>query len=173
MNQVAFSTVILRLIGFYIVYNLIAWLAMGLVIPQGLFMSVEAEGQRPVLLGWLGLGVATRAALGIVLVLFAGKISWLLFSEGTNVITDGAINGAALLWVGLSLMGCYFLVSYVPSLVDIGLHWLRAEASDASMRGFIYAPYHSPIGPAVMTVLSLFLIFKSRTISNWVIRVSK
>jgi len=173
MNQVAFATVILRLIGFYIVYDLIAGLAMGAIIQQALFIPFDEEGKRVIFLAWIGVGVLTRVGVAFALIVFADRISRFLFSENKNVITDGAINGSALFWVGLCLMGFYFLIAYFPALVEYGFNWFRAEAADTGRLEFTRGPHYSPIEPLAMTISALFLIFKSKTISAWVTRVSK
>ena len=173
MSQVAFATVILRLIGFYIVYELIAGIAMGAIIQQALFMPFDPESQRLVFFGWLGIAFLTRVGVGVALIIFAERISRFLFREEQKVITDGAINGAALFWVGLSLLGFYFFISYLPALVDILLQWFRTEAAETHTPDFSRGPYYSPIETMVMVVLSLFLIFKSKTVCDWVTRVSR
>lgn len=175
MNQAAFATVILRLIGFYIVYDLLAGLAMGLIIQQVLFMPSDLESERWVFFGWLGISLMTRIGVGVILILFAERISRILFREEQKVITDGMINGAALFWVGLSLLGFYFLIAYLPSLIEIGFQWFKAEATDSDrlLGTRVHGTYYSPIEPIVMSILSLFLIFKSRTICSWGDRVAR
>ena len=173
MNQIAFSTVILRLAGFYLIYNLIADLSMGAFIHQAFLMAEGLEEGRSAFVGWIIASFLVKALLGLALVMFAPKISRLLFVEGDNVISAGQINGAALFWVGLSLLGFYFLIRYLPALTQIGIDWFRAEAADTRSPEVSYWPFRGPIEAIVMTILSLFLIFRSKTICSWVTRVSK
>lgn len=146
---------------------------MGAIIQQAMFIPFEDEGKRMVFFGWIGAGILTRAVFGAVLILFAERVSRFLFRETENVITAGAINGSALFWVGLSILGFYFLLSYLPALVEVAVHWFRSEATDARAPDFDPGPYYSPVELIVMTVLSLFLIFRSKSVCDWVIRVSK
>lgn len=102
MNQVIFSTVILRLIGFYLVFKLFIDLSTAAVVYRGWDFE-EAPA-------WFIAALVLRCVLGLVLVLFAPSISRLLFDQGENVISAGQINGTALLQVGLCLLGFYFLI---------------------------------------------------------------
>ena len=109
MNQVAFSTVILRLIGFYIIYNLIADLSMGAFIRHAFFMAEGLEDGRTAFVGWIVTSFLVKALLGLVLIMFASKISRLLFAEGEIVINAGQINGVALFLGGPKSVGILFL----------------------------------------------------------------
>lgn len=146
---------------------------MGAIIQQALFIPFDYHAERMIFFGWLGVAVMTKAVLGFLLVIFAEKIARFLFKENTSIITDGAINGTALFRVGLSLLGFYFLLSYLPALMAFAEYWFRTEAAEVKTPDFDPRPYYSPVQLIVMTVLSLILIFRNKTIANWVIRASK
>lgn len=169
MNQVAFSTVILRLIGFYLIFKLIIDLSMAAVVHQGWSFG-EAESTIP---AWLIAALVLRCVLGLALVLFAPSISRLLFDEGENVISAGQIDGTALLQVGLSLLGFYFLIQYLPALAQFSIDWFRAQAADVPPPQPAYGPFHGWIEVVAMTILSLLLIFRSKSLGSWVDRVSR
>lgn len=173
MNQVALSTVILRLIGFYLAFNLISGIAMMSIIQLGLYIPLDEEGMRFSYFFWIGVGVLTRLGFAVALILFAGRISRWLFDEERNVITAGSINGDAILGVGLCLLGVYFLIAHLPALAELSINWFRFKVVDASSVEFSHLPRKVVIEPLVMTILSLLLIFRCRTLSTWLSRVSK
>lgn len=173
MNQVALSTVILRLIGFYLAFNLISGVAMMSIIQQGLYIPLDEEGMRFSYFFWIGVGVLTRLGFAVALILFAGRISRWLFDEERNVITAGSINGDAILGVGICLLGVYFLIGNLPALAELSINWFRFKVVDASSVEFSHLPQNVVIEPLVMTILSLLLIFRCRALSAWVSRVAK
>lgn len=104
---------------------------------------------------------------------FCGRISRWLFDEERNVILAGSINGDAILGLGICLLGVYFLIAHLPALAELSINWFRFKVVDASSVEFSHLPQKVVIEPLVMTILSLLLIFRCRTLSTWLSRVAK
>lgn len=174
MNQQALASVLLRVFGIYVVYSAISILSSS-VILQGYAYYSSFPGDTFSLIGMIGAAWLIQLAFGIVLTLFARRISKFFFAENLMVADVGGIDEHVLFHVGICLMGVWFLFSNIPSFLLEANAWFRAQAYDGNQylqesadQSYDYLPYYT-----IMIATSLVLIFRGKSLSNWIFKHSK
>lgn len=158
MNQQALSTVILRLLGLSYTYRSITGFFSSNMLMQAMSLNDVYGEERISLFAVVWGMIGIHVLFGIVLMLFAGKFSALLF-RGDEAVGDGSALGAtALLRAGVPLLGVYFLVRNLPYFITTSIAWFRENAAPSGM-----PPQHGSdmAHVTIILILSLILILKS------------
>ena len=181
MNQQALSSVLLRVYGIYIVYSTISVLSGGLLMQTYSYWNVDSEGAFS-FIAIMSTVWFIQFVFGIVLIIASRKISKFCFPENLVISEGGTINESVLFHIGICLVGIWFLISNLPSFLLQGFAWFKTQATNtapvsarseelygpSSGISYDHLPYYT-----IMVVLSLILIFRSKSLANWIFRCSK
>lgn len=125
MNQQALGTVLLRVMGIYIMY---ASLAPSMIYLYTTIFQDEHPGEWYSMHEITALWYALSFLLGLLMVVFAPRLSrWAARGDDTVLDTD-AINPPALLHIGLYLIAIYLLTITLPNFLLDGFAWFRSQA---------------------------------------------
>jgi hypothetical protein len=171
MNQQSLATVILRILGLSYVYNAITALFSGNVLMQ--VMSVnEAYGEEHIsLMVIIGGIVGMQSLFGIILMVFAGSVSKVLFKKDEGISGNGTLTANALIQAAVPIVGLYFAVSYFPRFIIVAIGWFQVQAGPPS--GMPFQSGAEMAHYTIMMVLSIFITLRSKSISRILIRNAK
>lgn len=174
MNQVALSSVLIRLYGLYLLCSTIAQIGSSYLFQQTYYMFDADATAGYYAIGFFSLAVILQIAAGVIMIVLGGKISRLLFPDNRAVIADGSINGEALLYIGVALIGVYFFAGYLPAALNVVFDWFSSNAASNSY-GASETEYRDlrSIEYLIMLFVSSVLIFRRKTICEWMGRVAK
>ena len=171
MNQQALATVILRILGLSYVYNAITGLFSGNMLMQVMSLN-ETYGEEHISLMVVVVSlVGIHSLFGIILMVFAGSVSNLLFKEDKGTTGKEALAANALIQAAVPIVGLYFSVSYFPRFIIVAIGWFQEQAAAPS--GMPYQSGSEMAHYTIMMVLSIFITLRSKSISRVLIRNAK
>lgn len=168
MNQQSLATVILRILGLTYIYTAISAFFSGNMIRQVMNLN-EVYGEEKIsLLAVIASIVGVQSLLGILLMVFAGSISKLLFKKNQAITNERTLTATTLIQAAVPIVGLYFTVSYLPNFLTIAVRWYQEQAGPPTGMPPQYGAQMAQY--TIMIVLSLCILLRSRTISRFLTR---
>ena len=168
MNQQSLSTVILRILGLSYFYASVSAFVSGGVFSQVVSFNQISEEQNISLLAVLGSMIGIQSLFGLVLMIFAGSISKLLFKKNEEVNDERTLTASTLIHAAVPLVGLYFVVTYTPYFITTAVGWYKEKAGPPTgmppQYGIQMANY------TIMMLISLFITLRSKTICRFLTR---
>ena len=172
MNQVAISTVLIRLFGLYV------FLTGVIQFCENLWVGGRA------MLPYVFSMLLAYSLIGVGITLVARKVSGFLFTENKCVVGKGRISESALMSVGVALIGVYLFGKSAPSLISMiadmalangakptGEEYLDFADLMMSMRKINYT--YEIINHSANILVACILVFRRRTICGFINHVSR
>jgi hypothetical protein len=171
MNQQSLATVILRILGLTYFYASITAFFSGNMLMQVMSLNDIYGEEKISLMAVVGSMVGIQSLLGIILMIFAGMISKVLFKENKEIIEERTLTVNTLIQAAVPIVGLYFVVSNLPKFLIVAVGWYQERASaPTGMRpqhGMEMAHY------TIMMILSIFITLRSQTICRFLTRNTK
>ncbi|GEM_PF-6408312 len=171
MNQQSLAIVILRILGVTYFYASISSFFSSNMLMQVISLN-EAYGKEEVsIMAVVGSMVGIQSLLGIILMIFAGWISKLLFTENKEITEERILTANTLIQAAVPIVGLYFTVSYLPRFLIVALRWYQEQAGPPigmpSQYGVELAHY------TIMIIISIFITLRSKSICKFLIHSAK
>ncbi|MCC5788680.1 MAG: hypothetical protein JJT75_03525 [Opitutales bacterium] len=178
MTQVQLTITVLRLFGLILLIQTV--LDLFFVIPGSIaqfFMgSLQHAWEIPEGIAFIAYFII-KLAVAMVVILKARTFACFLFPKDETVWESPQITPPFLLWLGIILIALYQLTHFLPSSLWETFRWFRAEVKAQSTQGLIDLYSHDqvyfPIDSFIVVVLCAILLFRGKTLANWLYRNSK
>jgi hypothetical protein len=171
MNQQSLASVILRILGLTYFYTAITAFFSGNMLMQVISLNDTYGEEKISVMAVIGSMVGIQSLLGIILMVFAGFISKVLFKENKEITEERTLTANTLIQAAVPIVGLYFVVSYLPKFLIVAGGWYQEQASAPSgmapQYGMEMAHY------TIMMILSIFITLRSQTICRFLTRNTK
>jgi|GEM_PF-1946524 len=131
----------------------------------------DAFGYNGYLFWMIGILIVSKLVLSCLLFIYSRKIADRIVGDNTEKLEAHPQLAPILTHVGILLIGVSTLVYSLPGFLGTAIQWFQAHASQPE----VMATQQNAAMARVTTllILSLFLLLRGKTLTRWLIRLSK
>ncbi|MEM9017494.1 MAG: hypothetical protein AAGC68_10810 [Verrucomicrobiota bacterium] len=168
MNERSLATVILTILGLSYLYDSLSVLVTGAWTYSLLASSLHPDQGDFQLELFLTSVVTIQLVFGLILMIFARKISRVLFSGEEPISGDSSVSAASLVQAAVPILGIYLTLHSAPQFLSTSFHWFHEKAGPSSGMPPLYS--EAMFQNTLLFLLSVILLLKHRSIGLWLTR---
>ncbi|MGZ0655188.1 hypothetical protein ACWPKO_13760 [Coraliomargarita sp. W4R53] len=119
----------------------------------------------------IGIFVLGKALLAILLLIYSNKVADRIAGSNTEKLEAHPQLAATLTHIGILLIGLTTLIHNLPRFLTTAIQWFQAHAN---LPENVASQQNSAMAQVTLLfILSLFLLLRGKTLTRWLMRLSK
>lgn len=173
MTAHTLALVLLRILAVKILVDTAAEIISQISMLRMMGPIFEEGGSESRFVFWVmvSIFVLCKVVLGVLLLVYSRKLADRIVGSNNEMLATHPQLATALTHVGVLLIGLSTLIYNLPRFMATTLQWFQVHASGSDN---LASQQNGPMAQATLLIfIGLFLILRGKTLTRWLIRLSK